>query len=238
MLSYIPQNNLQRYNGCIWRPSDSGIVASDTGSFIQWVDSREPMIHKMVWHGIDRICCEFHPTSRIEIPAGTVGEFFTEYLSENGQRNWIFGVLSINGSVQLIRISDIWGSGLSYVSNTRAPEVTSGLGINGSANSTGSWSASYINHINPGSSIINGGWDGGPTNFIIKWGHSVNASIDDSPLSPIYLLVVWRHVHDDFLQHIPRNHMCWQYRCTNPWFCWRIQNKNSFLSNPDRLSTQ
>ena len=56
------------------------------------------------------ICREVYPTERVEIPDGTVGEFFTEYLSENGRRNQIIGELYINGSVQFIGLSKIWGS--------------------------------------------------------------------------------------------------------------------------------
>ena len=53
--------------------SDSGSGAPDPGAFIQCVDGREPIIQELWCQGIDRICCEVHPTSHINIPAGNIG---------------------------------------------------------------------------------------------------------------------------------------------------------------------
>ena len=61
--------------GGIWRPSDYGSRAEDPGAFIQYVDGREPVIHELWCHGVGRICHEVHPTARIEIPSGTIGDF-------------------------------------------------------------------------------------------------------------------------------------------------------------------
>ena len=77
--------------GDIYLTSDSGSGAPYLGAFIQCVDSREPMIHELWCHGIDGICRKFRLTAPIEILYGTVGEFVTEYLSENGRRNRIIG---------------------------------------------------------------------------------------------------------------------------------------------------
>ena len=94
----------------IRRTSNSGSGSPETSSSIQYVDGREPHIHKLWCHGVDGICREVHPYSRIYIPDVTVGEFVTEYFSENWRCNQIIGKLSINGSVQFIGISDICGS--------------------------------------------------------------------------------------------------------------------------------
>ena len=67
----------------IGRPSNSGNRCQENGSFIQCVNNREPQIHKLRCHGIDSICREVNPYAHIEIPDGTVGEFVTDYVSEN-----------------------------------------------------------------------------------------------------------------------------------------------------------
>ena len=83
----------------ILRPSNSGNRGPDTGTFIQCVNGREPQIHELWCWDIDRICRKVHPAARVEIPAGTVREFVTDYLSENEKRNYIIGEFPINGSV-------------------------------------------------------------------------------------------------------------------------------------------
>ena len=84
----------------IFRPSNSGGRDSEIGDFIQCIDGIERQIHELWCHKIGGICCKLHPYARIEIKSGTVGEFVTEYFSENGRRNEIIGAISINGSVQ------------------------------------------------------------------------------------------------------------------------------------------
>ena len=49
-----------------------------------------------------------------------MGDFVTEYLSKNGRRNHIIGEFPINESVQLVGLSEIWGSGLMYIPNLMA----------------------------------------------------------------------------------------------------------------------
>ena len=129
----------------IHRPSDSGSRDPDTGAFIQCVDGRDPMIHKLWCHRTDRLCCEVHPTAHIETPAGTTEFFFTEYLSANRRINRIIGEISINNSIQFIRLLEIWGSGLSCISNYRASEATRGWCSTGSTNYTGIWGKSFTN---------------------------------------------------------------------------------------------
>ena len=103
------------------------------------------MIHKLWCHVIYGICHEVHPTARIDIPDVTIGEFFSGILSSNGRHNRIIGELSIIGSVQFIGLSEIWGIGLPYIANPRAPEATRGWSSTLSANSTGCWGGSLIN---------------------------------------------------------------------------------------------
>ena len=84
------------------------------------------MIHELWCHRIDGIYPKVHPTARIDIPSGTIEEFITKYLSDNRCRNWIIGEISINGSIQFIRLPEIWVSGLPFIENPRAPEATRG----------------------------------------------------------------------------------------------------------------
>ena len=102
------------------QPPDSGNRAPYPSTFIQCVDSTEPMIHGLWFHGINGLCREVHSTVRIEIPSGTIKKFIAEYLSANGWHNRIIGEISINNSVQFFGLSEIWGSELLYVANSRA----------------------------------------------------------------------------------------------------------------------
>ena len=96
----------------IRRPYNYGIRGIETGTFIQCINDRETQIHELWCWDIDGIFREVHPKSHVEIPDETVGEFVTEYLSENGRRNHIIGELLINRGVQFIGLSQIWGSRL------------------------------------------------------------------------------------------------------------------------------
>ena len=78
------------------------------------------MVYEFWCRSIEGIFHEVHPTACIEIPARTIGAFITEYLSANGWHNRIIGEISINNSVQFFGLSEIWGSELLYVANSRA----------------------------------------------------------------------------------------------------------------------
>ena len=69
--------------GSIRQTSNPGSRSTEDTAFVQCVDGREPQIHELWCLGLDNITCEVHPTSRVEFPAGTVGEFVTNYLAEN-----------------------------------------------------------------------------------------------------------------------------------------------------------
>ena len=128
--------------GDICRTSNSGSRGPDNGAFIQCVNHQEPQIHKLWCWDIGRICREVHPTVRVDILAETVKEFVTKYSSKNGGRNQIIGKLSINGSVQFIGLSEIWGNGLTYIPNLLAHiEATWCVSISNDSNQ--SWGESF-----------------------------------------------------------------------------------------------
>ena len=77
--------------GTIHMPSDYGSGGTDTTAFIQLINGREHQINELLCLGLDGICHEAHPTARVEIPYGTVGEFVTNYLAENGLQITIIG---------------------------------------------------------------------------------------------------------------------------------------------------
>ena len=56
--------------------------------------------------------------AQVEVTAGTVGEFVTDYLAENGCIIQIIGQLSVNDSVQFLSVPDQGrGSGLLFICN-------------------------------------------------------------------------------------------------------------------------
>ena len=214
--------------GDIRRPYKYGRGSPYPGAFIQCVDGIEPMIHKLWCHRTDRIYREVHLTARVDIPAGTVGEFFTGYFIENVQHKQIIGELSINGSVQFIRLSEIWGCGFPFIPNTRAPEISCGWGSTGAANSNG----------NPGSAISTGIWGGSFANSTVNWiGNCsvfINASPDNSQRIPPCPCVDQRRVHDDFFLCSHQKHLWHQYNRDNP----RVYRRRQIRYFSDRLATQ
>ena len=101
--------------GSICQISDSVCGGNKDVEFIQCVDGREPQINEMWCLGSDSVTREIHPTVQVEVGDGTVGQFTTNYLAENGRRIPIIGQLSINRIVKLLGIPDfVRNSGLSY----------------------------------------------------------------------------------------------------------------------------
>ena len=93
----------------ISRPSDSGSEGAKDTEFIRCIDVWEPQIHNLWCLRLGNITRKVHPTARVEVGAGTVGEFTTNYLSENGRRILIIRQTSINRSVQLLGIPEFSG---------------------------------------------------------------------------------------------------------------------------------
>ena len=85
--------------GSIDRPSNSVSMDAERPNFILYVDVREPQIHEVWTFGEDGVTCEFHPTARVNVGAGVVGEFATDYLTESWCRIPMFVRTFINGSV-------------------------------------------------------------------------------------------------------------------------------------------
>ena len=107
--------------GPICRNLDSGSGGAEATALIQYIDGREPKIYELLCLGLYVISHEVHPTAHVEGTTGTVGEFFTNYLSENGRQIKIIGQLSVNNSVQVLGFSDqAWGIGLPFICNILA----------------------------------------------------------------------------------------------------------------------
>ena len=115
--------------GSIRRPSNSGSIGTKGIEFIRCVDGHEPQIHKIWCLGYDGVTLEVHLTAQIEVCAGTVGQFMTNYLAENGCRTPVIGQFSITGSVKLLGIPfSAWGHVLLFIENLQAPTATYGWG--------------------------------------------------------------------------------------------------------------
>ena len=118
----------------------------------------------------------------------------------------------INGSVQFIGLSQIWGSSLPYIINIRAHvEATGWASISNGNPGSGT----------PGSSTVTGSWDGifvhSTVNWSVNWYGSANASSTDSPQIPDSPRVAQHCVCKYFLhpnrqQRLWRQSNCWVHR--------------------------
>ena len=64
------------------------------------MDRREPQIHEAWTFGEDGITREVHLTAQVDVVAGFVEEFATNYLTPSWRRIYMFGINYINGSVE------------------------------------------------------------------------------------------------------------------------------------------
>ena len=85
--------------GSIRQPYDYGRGGTKYVDFIRCADSREPQTRKMWCLGSDSVIREIYPVAQVDIASGTVGQFTTNYFSENGCIITIVGQLYIIGSV-------------------------------------------------------------------------------------------------------------------------------------------
>ena len=107
--------------GYIFWTLNRGSGSTENTSFIQCVGIREPHINELWCLGLENNSWEVHPTDRVEVISGTVGEFVTDYLAENVRIIQIIGQLSVNNSVQFLGFPDQGrGSGLPFVINMKA----------------------------------------------------------------------------------------------------------------------
>ena len=85
--------------------------------FIQCINGRDPMSHKLWCHGLAGLCREVHLTVQVEIATWTVREFITDYWTANIRCNRMIGEVFINGRVQLLFLPEVWGSSFPYIYN-------------------------------------------------------------------------------------------------------------------------
>ena len=93
--------------------------------FIRCIDGWDPQIHEVWCLGSGSVTCEIHLTEKVEVGDGTVRQFTTNYLAENGRIIPIIGQLSINRSVELLGIPKFSRkSGLLFIENLKSLTVT------------------------------------------------------------------------------------------------------------------
>ena len=92
--------------GSIYKPSDCSSGDEDRPEFIQFLDGREPQVHKVCTFGEDDVTYEVHLTSQVDIGAGFVGVFFTDLLTECWRRVPRFVRNPINGIVEWLGVPD------------------------------------------------------------------------------------------------------------------------------------
>ena len=92
--------------GSIRWPSDSVSGVTKGVELIRCIDGGYPQIHEFWCLGYDRVTRKIHPTAQVEVVAGNVGEFTTNYLAENERRIQITGQISITISVTFWGIPD------------------------------------------------------------------------------------------------------------------------------------
>ena len=115
--------------GSIHRPSDSGRGDTKGVGFFRCVDVQEPLINKIWCLGSDGVTREVHLTAQIYFNAETVGQFLTQYLTENGRIILVIGQIFINRGVKLLGIpADAWGCGFLFIENIECPIVPSSWG--------------------------------------------------------------------------------------------------------------
>ena len=75
------------------------------------MDGREPQFHEVWDFGSDSVTREVQLTAGVDVDAGIVVEFSSNYLNESGRRTPLFGNFSNNRSVENLGIPDFNISG-------------------------------------------------------------------------------------------------------------------------------
>ena len=136
----------------------------------------------------------------------------------------LFAEFFINGIVQFIGLSQIWGSGFPYFVHIWDHIESTGWGSRSNIN-TGSGTA--------GSKTVAGIWGGRFTHSTINWSgnwyRSINASSDYSPRSPASTRVARRCIRKDFLP-CRRQQRIW-YQSNRP-VCWQRQDRDILMVRP------
>ena len=133
--------------------------------------------------GSDRITREVHPTEQIVVGVETVGQFTTQYFSENGRIIPVSRQTSVNISVELLGIlADAWGCGFQFLENALVVTVPRGWGDNDTSNQN--WP------------VI----PGGPyENVSVTWSGAVSDRPAYMPRSPENARAAARRIHDNYL---------------------------------------
>ena len=109
--------------------SHSGCGVADISKFIRCVDGREPEVNEVWILGEDGVTPEVHPTAQVDIDAGVVCKFATNYLNENGFETSIFCKKIMNGSFEFISIPDPLRTKVTYwINNLLVPIPAWGVG--------------------------------------------------------------------------------------------------------------
>ena len=125
-----PVGYIRRHSG-----SDSG--DEDGPKLILCVDVRDPHIKEVWTFGEDGVTREVHPTAQVDVGAGFVGEFVTNYLTPSLRRIRMFGLNSINGGIQWLGVpAPLRTDGTSWNDNILAPIPTWG---NGGTTTNSNW---------------------------------------------------------------------------------------------------
>ena len=113
--------------GSIRMSQDSGSGSTEGTDFIKCIDGQQPQIHEFWCLGLDWIIREFCPTERVEVPAGNVGEFGTNYLAEMDAEPIPLG------NFPSTTVSNLWvfpnqssGTGMLFIYNIQAPIEATG----------------------------------------------------------------------------------------------------------------
>ena len=115
--------------GSIRQPLNPSSGSTKETAFIQCIDGQDPHIHVLWCLGLDKTSREVLPAEQVEVIAGTVGEFVTNYPSENGCRIQIIGQISVKDSVQFLGVPGHGGgSGLKFIYNLQSPVEATGRG--------------------------------------------------------------------------------------------------------------
>ena len=144
--------------GSIYRNLNHCSSSNEDTPLIECVDSWELQIHELWCLVLDNSNHKVYPTAQVEVISGTVGEFVTDYLSENGRIIQIIGQLFINNRVQFWGVpNQSGGSRLPFICNLQALVDATGWGSANNSNQKWGGSMSDANII---------------TNF--SWGDSVD----------------------------------------------------------------
>ena len=115
--------------GSICQHYKYGISGTKGPEFIRCVFGQDTQMHEVYCFGSDGITREFHPTARVDVDAGFVGQFSSHYLTKNWRRIPVLGQISINGSVVYLCIPDFHRtSGPMWYDNLLDPRASCGYG--------------------------------------------------------------------------------------------------------------